>query len=41
MYYNAEDDCNNLAFSFGQAANGNSKPSSRNFSIKVCISYLH
>ena len=41
VYFNADDDCHNLDFSFGQAANGNSKPSSRKFSIKVCIYNLH
>ena len=38
VYFNVEDNCHSLDFAFGQAANGNSKPSSRKFSIKVCIS---
>ena len=37
VYFNVEDNCHSLDFAFGQAANGNSKPSSRKFSIKVCI----
>ena len=37
VYFDTEDNCHSLDFSFGQAANGNSKPTSRNFDIKVCI----
>jgi len=35
IYFDVEDDCFSLDFSFGQNAVGNSKPSSRNFDIKV------
>ena len=37
VYFDTEDTCHSLDFSFGQAANGNSKPTSRNFDIKVSV----
>ena len=39
IYFDVEKDCFSLDFSFGQNAVGNSKPSSRNFDIKVCTVY--
>ena len=37
VYFDTDDECHTLDFQFGQNAVGNTKPTSRTFSIKVCI----
>ena len=41
VYVNMDDECHDLSFHFGQAANGVSAIASRKFSIKVKVKIIH